>query len=137
MMFCLDDNRVTPHHGKRRSRLAEASMQLSRFLVTYESIRTNEHILYDVLDDRYVGLNDAAIAAITRATAGSGDDDDQALAGELASQGFLVQDRAHDDRRLRAYLDVVARGEPGVMSITLMPTLACNLACTYCFQKGS
>ena len=112
-------------------------MQLSRFLVTYESIRTNEHVLYDVLADRYVGLNDAALASIARATAGSGDEDDQAIADELASQGFLVEDRAHDDRRLRDHLASVARSEPGVMSITLLPTLACNLACTYCFQKGS
>jgi len=112
-------------------------VQLSRFLVTYESIRTNEHVLYDVLADRYVGLNDAALASIARATAGSGDEDDQAIADELASQGFLVEDRAHDDRRLRDHLASVARSEPGVMSITLLPTLACNLACTYCFQKGS
>lgn len=112
-------------------------MQLSRFLVTYESVRADEHVLYDVLADSYVGLNSAALAAVTRATAGSGDDDDQAIAAELAARGFLVADRAHDDRRLRAHLDRVARGEPGVMSITLMPTLACNLACTYCFQKGS
>ena len=112
-------------------------MQLSRFLVAYESVRPDEHVLYDVLADSYVGLNSAALAAVTRATAGSVDEDDQAIAAELATQGFLVADRAHDDRRLRAHLDRVARGEPGVMSITLMPTLACNLACTYCFQKGS
>ncbi len=112
-------------------------MQLSRFLVTYESVRADEHVLYDVLDDRYVGLNSAALGAVTRAMAGSADDDDREIAGELASQGFLVADREHDDRRLRAHLDRVARGEPGIMSITLMPTLACNLACTYCFQKGS
>ena len=112
-------------------------MQLSRFLVTYESVRTDEHVLYDVLADRYVGLNDAALASIARATAGSGDEDDDAIADELAAQGFLVEDRAHDDRRLRDHLGSVARSEPGVMSITLLPTLACNLACTYCFQKGS
>ncbi|MEP7126761.1 MAG: radical SAM protein [Byssovorax sp.] len=112
-------------------------MQLSRFLVTYESVRTNEHVLYNVLSDRYVGLNDAALASIARSTAGSGDEDDEAIAGELASQGFLVDDRAHDDRHLREHLARVARSEPGVMSITFMPTLACNLACTYCFQKGS
>ena len=112
-------------------------MQLSRFLVTYESIRTNEHVLYDVLADRYVGLNDEALASIARTTAGSGDEDDDAIASELAAQGFLVEDRAHDDRRLRDHMASVARSEPGVMSITLLPTLACNLACTYCFQKGS
>ncbi|MEO5729437.1 MAG: radical SAM protein [Byssovorax sp.] len=112
-------------------------MQLSRFLVTYASVRADEHVLYDVLSDRYVGVNGATLAALTRVTTGSGDTDDCVVAGELAEQGFLVADRAHDDRRLREHLARVARGEPGVMTITLMPTLACNLACSYCFQKGS
>lgn len=112
-------------------------MQLSRFLVTYASVRPDEHVLYDVLSDRYVGVNGATFSAITRLTTGSGDTDDCVVAGELAEQGFLVADRAHDDRRLREHLARVARGEPGVMTITLMPTLACNLACSYCFQKGS
>jgi len=112
-------------------------MQPSRFLVTYPSVRDDEHVLYDVISDRYVGVNDAALGSIARAQAGNDDDDDRELVGELAAQGFLVEDRAHDDRRLRAHLEQVARGIPGTMSITLMPTLACNLACTYCFQNGS
>ena len=114
-------------------------MHLSRFLVTYESVREDEHVLYDVLADRYVGVNGATLSAIARVTAGEGGEsaEDCEIAGELAELGFLVADRAHDDRRLRSHLERVARGEPGVMSITLMPTLACNLACSYCFQKGS
>lgn len=112
-------------------------MQPSRFLVTYESVRPDEHVLYDVLADRYVGVNDATLSAITRVADGTSDEDDRAVAGELAEQGFLVADRAEDDRRLRAHLEGVARGVPGTMFITFMPTLACNLACTYCFQNGS
>lgn len=114
-------------------------MHLSRFLVTYESVRADEHVLYDVLADRYVGVNSATLDSIARITSpqGSEDEDDRAVAADLAAQGFLVAGRAHDDRRLREHLARVARGEPGVMSITLMPTLACNLACSYCFQKGS
>src|SRR5690348_5136743 len=100
-------------------------MHLSRFLVTYASVRADEHVLYDVLSDRYVGVNGATLEAIARVTSGSGGAEDCEVAGELAEQGFLVADRAHDDRRLRTHLERVARGEPGVMSITLMPTLAC------------
>ncbi len=42
-----------------------------------------------------------------------------------------------DDERLRVHLQQTAAGMPETMYITLMPTLACNLACTYCFQKDS
>ncbi len=31
----------------------------------------------------------------------------------------------------------MAGGIPGTMYVSLLPTLACNLACTYCFQNGS
>ncbi len=112
-------------------------MLLSRFVVTYPAVQEDEHVLYDVLSDRYVGVDGAALAALARVAAGGGDDDDRALAGGLAPQGFVVADRAADDERLRAHLARVARGIPGTMFVTLMPTLACNLACTYCFQKGS
>src|SRR5207302_1361041 len=52
-------------------------------------------------------------------------------------QGVLVADAGEDDARLRAHLDTAAEGVPGEMHVTLMPTLACNLACTYCFQKDT
>jgi uncharacterized protein len=114
-------------------------MEISRFVVTYEGIREDENVLYDVLSDRYVGIDDAVLALARRIDAGEApeDEDEAAAAGELLRQGFLVEGRATDDRRLREHLERVAGGIPGTMYVTLMPTLACNLACTYCFQKDS
>src|SRR5262249_5937593 len=105
--------------------------------VTYASVREDEHVMYDVLGDRYVGVNDAALSSIARVKEGGGDEDDREIAQELSAQGFMVEDRAADDARLQGHLARVARGMPETMHITFMPTLACNLACTYCFQKGS
>jgi uncharacterized protein len=112
-------------------------MHVSRFVVTYPSVREDEHVLYDVLADRYVGVNDVALAALGRVAAGEDQADDREVAEALAEQGFVVEGRAEDDRRLRAHLERAAGGIPGTMFVTFMPTLACNLACTYCFQKGS
>src|SRR5712664_1283371 len=112
-------------------------MQLSRFTVTYEGIRPGEHVLYNVLEDRYAGVDDLTLRALTRWAAG----DDPATAEESESQeilledGFLVRERAVDDARVRAHLDKAREGIPGTMYVTLMPTLQCNLACNYCFQK--
>ncbi len=112
-------------------------MQLSRFTVTYEGIRPGEHVLYNVLEDRYAGVDDLTLRALTRWAAG----EEPASAEERENQevlledGILVRERAEDDVRVRAHLDKAREGIPGTMYVTLMPTLQCNLACNYCFQK--
>ena len=114
-------------------------MRLSRFVVPYRDVRQGEHVLYDVLADRYVGVDDPTLEAITRWGAGGkarGRDEREARQ-VLHEDGFLVEDRAEDDARLRASYAEARKGVPGTLFVTLMPTLACNLACTYCFQKDS
>jgi uncharacterized protein len=112
-------------------------MQLSRFVVSYPNVRPGEHVLYSVLEDRYVGVDDLTLQALDewkagRAPAGGAEQETRDV---LLEDGFLVRERAEDDAHLRAYLDKASQGIPGTMFVTLMPTLQCNLACTYCFQK--
>jgi uncharacterized protein len=112
-------------------------VQLSRFVVPYENVRPGEHVLYSVLEDRYVGIDASTFAALARWERG----EEPAAGDELDTQdvlvedGFLVHSRTEDDTRLRAYLDKASEGVPGTLFVTLMPTLQCNLACNYCFQK--
>src|SRR5690242_7412422 len=109
---------------------------MSRLVVSYRDVRPGEHILYSVLDDRYVGIDDATFEAIDRWTRGIAPDaEERETQSVLAEDGFVVRDREEDDARLRAHLDRAANGIDGTMFVTLMPTLACNLACTYCFQS--
>jgi uncharacterized protein len=112
-------------------------MQLSRFVVAYNDVRPGEHVLYSVLHDRYVGVDSATLEAIGRWGAGEPavGRDERETQEVLLEDGFLVRSRAEDDTNVRAYLDKAAEGIEGTMHVTLMPTLACNLACTYCFQK--
>lgn len=115
-------------------------MQLSRFVVTYEGVRDDENVLYDVITDRHVGVNDAVLDLVRRFGAGPPpeDEDEAEIADALSAQGFLVEDRAADDERLRRHLArVTAEGMPETMYVVLTPTLKCNLACTYCYQKDS
>src|SRR5438105_10377351 len=112
-------------------------MQLSRFVLIYREVRPGEHVLYSVLSDRYMGIDGATLEAIERWSNGflparSVEKETQAA---LLEEGFLVEDRAADDAQLRDHLDRASDGVPGEMHVTLMPTLACNLACDYCFQK--
>lgn len=112
-------------------------MQLSRFVVRYDNVRPGEHVLYSVLEDRYVGLDGRTMDAVARWSAGEAprDGDEREARGVLLDDGFLVESRADDDEALRAYLDHAREGMPGTLFVTLMPTLQCNLACNYCFQK--
>ena len=41
-------------------------MRLSRFVVTYKDVRPGEHVLFDVIGDQYVGIDDATLAATGR-----------------------------------------------------------------------
>ena len=112
-------------------------MLLSRFVVAYEDVRSGEHVLYSVLEDRYAGIDDATLAAIRRWDSGAeaADAEEREAQAALAEDGFLVRSRQEDDERLRAHLERASEGLPGTLYVTLMPTLQCNLACSYCFQK--
>ncbi|HEY2028237.1 MAG TPA: radical SAM protein, partial [Myxococcales bacterium] len=112
-------------------------MQLSRFVVAYKDVRPGEHVLYSVLDDRYVGVDDPTLKALDRWRQGSTPSDtvERETQDALLEDGFLVRSRDEDDLRLRAHLDRASDGVPGTLFVTLMPTLQCNLACNYCFQK--
>jgi uncharacterized protein len=112
-------------------------MELSRFVVAYRDVRPGEHVLYSVLTDRYIGIDQATSDAVERWTHGRrpADAAERETAKVLLEEGFVVRSRAEDDADLRDFLGRAAEGIPETMHVTLMPTLACNLACTYCFQK--
>ena len=117
----------------------ERPMRLSRFVVRYDDVRPGEHVLYSVLNDRYIGIDAATAAAVDRWSAGTRprDDEEREVALALREEGFVVAERGEDDRALRDHLDKSRDGLPGTMMVTLLPTLQCNLACGYCFQKES
>jgi uncharacterized protein len=116
--------------------LSTDGVRLSRFVITYGHVLPGEHVLYDVASDRYVGVDDRALQAIGRwgeAPPASGEEAECARA--LKELGILVADEAADRARLAAAERRAAEGEPGTAYVTILTTLACNLACTYCIQK--
>jgi uncharacterized protein len=111
-------------------------MQLSRFVLTYRDVRPGEHVLYDVIKDHYVGVDDATVEALSRwHQSPPKEEQEREVHDALRAEGFLVEGSREDDLRLRAFLENAAPGMPGTMYITIIPTLICNLACNYCFQK--
>lgn len=116
--------------------LWEVVMRLSQFVIQYPNVRPGEHVLYDVVGDRYLGVDDAAVETLARWRSGQPvRPEEQEGAETLRQLGFLVEDEAGDAARLAEARRAAARGRDGSFYVTLMPTLACDLACTYCFQK--
>jgi uncharacterized protein len=112
-------------------------VRLSRFIATYRDAVPGEHVLYDVIEDRYVGVDDRALAAIDRWRAAPPAGDERESAEALRAMGFLVESEAEDEARLSAAEARARRGPAGTTYATLLPTLACNLACTYCIQQDT
>jgi len=73
--------------------------------------------------DRVKGVDAAAI----------GDAEEREALELLWENGFLVESRDADRRRLDNYLDGV-KGNTEELNVTVLTTLQCNFACDYCFQ---
>ena len=112
-------------------------MRLSRFIATYRDAVPGEHVLYDVLDDRYVGVDERALAAIGRWRDAPPAEDERESAETLREMGFVVETDADDEARLAGAEARARKGPDGTTYVTLLPTLACNLACTYCIQQDT
>ncbi len=111
-------------------------MRLSRFVLTLRDVVPGEHVLYDVIGDRYVGVDGGTLAAVERWSAAPPAEGAEAdTARTLAELGLVVAGCAEDEARFEAYRASAAEGFPETAYVILMPTLSCNLACTYCFQK--
>jgi uncharacterized protein len=90
-----------------------------------------------VLSASYLGVDDDTLLSIQRWATEPVHPSDRDTAEYLEEAGFLTASREMDDQRLKSYLERAAGGIPETMHITLMPTMACDLACPYCFQKES
>jgi len=108
---------------------------LSRYVLVIRHAVPGEHVLYDVIGDRYLGVDEKTLDAIEgwrdRPPAAGAE---SAAADTLCELEFLVEDRNADDRRLGVARARSAQGVAGEFAVALMPTLACNLACSYCYQ---
>jgi uncharacterized protein len=114
----------------------ECPVRLSRFVLAHRDVLPGEHLLYDVVGDRYVGIDDAGLAAIDRWREAPPAEAEREGAAALAELGLVVEDDAADERRLEEAERKGRAGPADRTYVTLLPTLSCNLACGYCCQTG-
>ncbi|MEW5802738.1 MAG: SPASM domain-containing protein [bacterium] len=60
---------------------------------------------------------------------------DESNLDQLKELGILVDEHADEDRELEYWFQKI-KFDTSMLAITILPTLACNLKCTYCLQDG-
>lgn len=89
----------------------------------WTSIRTGTHLLLDSRHDSMIP-RDGSVA---------GDDMPDDLADALVWSGIMVDEDVDEDAGARQDY-ATARAQSDTLLLTLSPTVACNLACGYCFE---
>jgi len=110
-------------------------MQPSIFNLRVPLPRDEVFLMNTITDAQLVVSTDVA-ALLDRMEKGvlAGPDDEERSAIDLLwENGFLVESRDADRRRLDDYLDGV-KSSAHELNVTVLTTLQCNFACDYCFQ---
>ena len=109
-------------------------MQASMFNLRVPLPERGEVFLMNTLTDaQLVVSSDVASLLDGPNDVDSGDASAVEALAVLTENGFLVEDRTTDRRRLDDYLTLV-KSDTSELNITLLTTLQCNFACDYCFQ---
>ena len=61
---------------------------------------------------------------------------DQRRLAEMAEEGYVVEDEEMEKVMAIHYIRAAAYGNSPVVKATVVTTMACNLACRYCFETG-
>jgi uncharacterized protein len=98
-----------------------------------------EAFLMNTLTDAQIVVSSDVVGLLDR-LAGSPDDpedvfsaEEQHTLTELAAHGFVVQDRESERRALEGFFRDI-REDTSQLGVTVLTTLQCNFACSYCFQ---
>ena len=111
-------------------------MQASMFNLRVPLPERDEVFLMNTLTDAQLVVSSDVASLLDRWDSVDGQSADPSIEEAvtvLTENGFLVEDRQADRRRLSEYLTAV-KNDTSELNITLLTTLQCNFACDYCFQ---
>ena len=103
-------------------------MEKSRYTVCVEGPNAGEHLLYNTASGAFAAVDDAAWGEFE---AGGG-----ALAEEFALAGFLTGLSPEDELALQREKFDAVRADRSQLTLSIVPTYACNYRCPYCYEIG-
>ena len=114
-------------------------MKWSDYNYIYESSRHGT-LLFNKLTGAFFDISDpetkAEMLKLKEDPDGYDFTDDPEACQKLLSAGVICNDDDETARNMLTYSLLAARFSPSVKYLTLLPTLDCNLACTYCFEEA-
>src|SRR5262245_64673173 len=54
---------------------------------------------------------------------------------DLLDMGLVLEDKAEEQKIFEDWYQARIRERTDIMQVTILPTMACNLACDYCFEN--
>jgi len=107
-------------------------MKWSTFV--YQSVYSNQHILFNTTNTAIVSLDEATYRKIESLLNSEQHDKDEEF-DTLVEMGFLVSDEENEYEAL--YSDIMNEWEhTESLKIVLLGTTSCNMACKYCYENG-
>ncbi len=110
-------------------------MQSSMFNLRVPLPEHDEVFLMNTLTDAQLVVSSDVAALLDRPELGAtaADDETRDAFELLCENGFIVNDRESDRRRLDDYFTTV-KSSTAELNVTILTTLQCNFACDYCYQ---
>lgn len=115
-------------------------MKVSRFNYRVPSPKeSGVHFLYNSLHDHRIVLQDGDVTVETlfqKIKEHSELNPKEALvAKDLRELGYLVDDEVDEKKVFQQWMDQRVTNQTEILTVTILTTLACNLRCTYCYEK--
>lgn len=112
-------------------------MKWSKYNFMFKAKSGDFYLLYNTMSNVFLKLDNSIASLLLKIRNGqlSEDDLDEELRKEILDNNILVRD---DNIELAKFklLKQYNRMNDDVLSLTIAPTMACNLHCSYCFEQN-
>jgi len=111
-------------------------MKASRFNVVIPLTSGSNLVFNTFSDSRVVGGDDLVEAIEFCATPARLTARQKGYLLELESLGIVLHDDADENKQLEYWFQRL-KTDTSTISVTILPTMACNMRCVYCFEQGA
>lgn len=115
-------------------------MKPSKFnILTQSNDEPGKYLLYNTLYDHRILFDDPDLNPVTffdKLRDGAAlTPKEREAASDLADMGLLLEDEVDEQKLFEDWYQTRIRERTDMMQVTILPTMACNLACDYCFEN--
>jgi uncharacterized protein len=111
------------------------AMKRSRYTVLVPNFpKAGQHLLFSTLTQALIAIPDDLRRVLDNLPAPPPPSARAALR-KLRAMGFLAEDEGRDRAKLEAYFHDL-KSDTRMITATVLTTMACNFACTYCVEEG-